>query len=659
MKPGRNDPCSCGSGRKYKNCCMKKANPGSQDFPETKPREPTADDWNLLYTLFRNSRYDELEKLTGSLIDLYPDAGRAWKLYALSLHMQNKDALPAIQKAVELLPDDAEAHGTLAGLLCARGQLELAAVMGRRAVQINPGFAEGYNNLGMILKELGNIEESVLCYRRAIELKPDIPETSNNLGVVLQEQGHHQEAVSCFRKALLVKPEFSEAHNNLGLSLKELGDLQGALASCNRALEINPRFAKAFCNQGLILRELGRFGDEEQAYQQALTIDPDCVEAIVNQGRWLLSNGRMDDAERSFRRAIQLRPGSLEARVLLAQSRKARPGDENFTALSGWTDSGRPLSSVMSVSLHYALGKCFDDMGDFDNAFMHFMQGATLMRSTLEYDADQTSRRFDDIIRVFSPAAIERLKGAGNPSDLPIFVLGMPRSGTTLVERIIASHPQVHGAGELPDLARIVQRDEAGAAALYPENVEKIDRSVLARWASEYVAILRRRAPESVRITDKMPANFLFIGLLHVMLPNARIIHVRRDPVDTCLSCFIQHFTSGQDYSYDLVELGRYYADYTRLMHHWRDVLPAEAMLEIQYEDLVSHQETEARRLIGFCGLDWDDACMRFHLGNQAIHTASVTQVRQPIYTSSVKRWKNYEKHLAPLLTGLGELKAG
>jgi hypothetical protein len=232
----------------------------------------------------------------------------------------------------------------------------------------------------------------------------------------------------------------------------------------------------------------------------------------------------------------------------------------------------------------------------------------------------------------------------------------MPRSGTTLTEQIIASHPDVHGAGELPDLMTIAQRDVAGMGAVFPNNIPALDQAGLGAWGADYVAGLHSRAPDAGRITDKMPANFLAIGLIHMMLPNAKIIHVNRNPVDTCLSCFMQLFSSRQEQIYDLAELGRYYVDYARLMGHWRSVLPAGAFLDVQYEDIVADQETQARRMIAFCGLDWNDACIDFHKSKRSIRTASVTQVRQPIYKSSVERWRPYEKFLGPLLDALGDL---
>jgi hypothetical protein len=247
------------------------------------------------------------------------------------------------------------------------------------------------------------------------------------------------------------------------------------------------------------------------------------------------------------------------------------------------------------------------------------------------------------------------LRGGGDSSRLPIFVLGMPRSGTTLTEQIIASHPQVHGAGELPYLMEIARRD-IGSGSVFPNNLHSLDRMKLTAMAAEYVTRLQRRAPGMRHITDKMPSNFYAVGLIHLMLPNARIIHVKRNPVDTCLSCFTQPFSSEQNYTFDLAELGRYYVDYFRLMQHWREVLPTGAFLDVQYEDIVADKEVQARRIIEYCGLEWNDACLDFHKNKRAVQTASAVQVRQPIYQSSVERWRKYERFLGPLLDALGDV---
>ena len=547
-KPGRNDPCPCGSGKKYKKCCQDKS--GSHS--------PTPAECNQLIALFNAGHYPELESRARSLVGRYPDSGFAWKVLGAALQIQGKDSLAALRKTAELLPGDAVAHYNLGNILHERGRLNEAEASYRRALQIEPGGADMHTNLGKTLQDMGRIEEAGASYRRALQIKPD----------------------------------HAEAHNNLGETLME--------------------------------------------------------------------SGRLDEAEASLRRALQIRPDYLKVRLSLALVRKVKADDENLAALIAVDEAARnsatPLSGEDAVCLHFALGKSYDDIGDHAKAFPYFLEGNRLKRATFDYDPDETARRIDSIMHNFDMATMDRLRG-GDPSHLPIFILGMPRSGTTLVEQIISSYPGVHGAGELVDLAAILRHDIAGA--VFPDNLHSLDQARLTAWGAEYVAGLQRRAPDARRITDKMPANFLAVGLIHLMLPNAKIIHVNRNPVDTCLSCFTQLFKDGQEFTYDLAELGRYYVDYARLMEHWRKVLPDGAFLDVRYEDIVADQEAQSRRLIEYCGLEWDDACLDFHQSKRAVRTASMAQVRQPIYKSSVERWRPYEKFLGPLFDALGELVPG
>src|SRR5574340_752595 len=568
MRVGRNDPCVCGSGEKYKKCCQGKSEQRPpalswQQNGNTYVRNGSAkstvsaeDEFDRLIALYHAERYIELENWTRSLLERHPEAGFIWKMLSASLLAQGKDALLALQKATRFLPDDAVVH----------------------------------YNLGNNFKKLGGLEEAEVSYRRA----------------------------------LLIEPDFAEVHSNLGNTLLEQGRLDEAEASCRQAIRIKPDLAEAHYNLGIVLNE----------------------------------QGRLDEAEASHRRALEIDPDFVEGRFSLALVRKVQAGDENLAALVAIEEAAQkgatPLSDKEAVYLHFALGKSYDDTGDYEKAFPHFLKACKLKRATFDYDPDRTTQHFASIMRVFDQPAMDRLRGGGDPSHLPIFVLGMPRSGTTLTEQIIASHPEVHGAGELPDLMAIARRDIAGAA--FPDNLPLLDRERLAAWGAEYVAGLRRRAPDAPHITDKMPENFLAVGLIHLMLPNAKIIHVNRNPVDTCLSCFTTLFNHKQEHTYDLAELGRYYADYARLMEHWRKLLPGGAFLDVQYEDIVADQEAQARRIIEYCGLEWNDACLDFHKNKRPISTASMTQARQPTYKSSVERWRPYEKFLGPLLDALGEL---
>ena len=574
---------------------------------------------------------------------------------------QHDAARVSIRRAAQLKHDFAEEHNKLGLAFLERRQLDDAVNSFRRALQFKPDFARAHNNLGLALLELRQYDDAAASFRNALQLNPDSAEAHSNLGNVLKILGHLEEAVKNCRRAIEIKPNFAEAYNNLGWALEELGQFDDAASNYRRAIELKPNFVMALSNLGHAMRELQQHDGAAECYRRALEIDPNFIEARLGAAELSMESGAMTEAEEMFRSVLKIDPANLEARILIAKANKVKAGDDNLAALKEAQAAAQngilSIPDKVTIRLHFALGKSFDDIGDYDSAFPHFLAGCKLKRATLKYDANQATQFFDGIMRVFSQETLERLRGGGNPSRLPIFVLGMPRSGTTLTEQIIASHPEVYGAGELDDIIKISQRDITGTGVHFPNNIPALDHAELARWAADYVTGLQQRAPDARHITDKMPGNFPALGLIHLMLPNAKIIHVNRNPVDTCLSCYTNLF--GNDnvgYSYDLVELGRYYADYARLMQHWRTVLPAGAFLDVRYEDIVADQENQARRIIDFCELDWNDACIDFQKNKRSIHTASVTQVRQPLYKSSVERWRPYEKFLGPLLDTLGDL---
>jgi tetratricopeptide (TPR) repeat protein len=671
VKPGRNAPCPCGSGKKYKQCCGKpESGLPVQSRPQKTPiaapgsraqDAPPADEISRLVALYNACRHAELENRSRLLVERHPDSGLGWKLLSASLLMQGKDALLALQSATKFLSGEAELHSNLGHALMKQGRGGEAEASFRRALQIKPDYADAHYNLSRTLLEQGRLDEAEASLRRALKIKPDFVDALNNLGTVLMGQGRFADAAASFRQALKVQPGFADAHSNLGNAYAEQGLLAEAEANLRLALEIKPDFADAHCILGNCFMKQGRSDEAEASLRRALEIKPDFADAHCNLGGIFTELGRIAEAEASLRRALEIKPNFAEARYSMAQIRRVKADDENLAALVAIEEAAQsgvtPLSYKDTMLLHFALGKCYDDTGEHEKAFPHFIKGCQLRGDTLKHDKEQVARRFATIMRIFDRAAMDRLRGAGNPSHLPIFILGMPRSGTTLTEQIIASHPEVHGAGELPDLTAIMLPDIAGVA--FPDNLGLLDQALLAAWGAEYVAGLQRHAPDAHRITDKMPANFFAVGLIHLMLPNAKIIHVNRNPVDTCLSCFSKLFTFGQEFTYDLAELGRYYVGYARLMEHWRNVLPAGAFLDVQYEDIVADQEAQSRRIIEYCGLEWSDACIDFHKNKRSVRTASVTQVRQPIYRSSVERWRPYEKFLGPLLDALGDLVPG
>jgi tetratricopeptide (TPR) repeat protein len=419
-----------------------------------------------------------------------------------------------------------------------------------------------------------------------------------------------------------LKPDFPHALNNLGASLRSLGRPGEAIPVLQRALALKPDFIEAWANLASTQEELGEIAAALSTVRKALAINPTSAHA------WHTLSGlktfAADDPD--------IPP--MEAALAAAEARRAR--DDR-------------------ISLSFALGKAWMDLRDADRAFTYLDAANQLRRATFTYDVEAEARAFDDAAKAFTPELMRHLAGAGDPSELPIFVVGMPRSGTTLVEQILASHPLVHGAGEL----KVLEETLIAAAArgdidpVYPQMAQSLTPASLAKLGRAYVDQVAALGPGKERVVDKMPGNFRLAGLIHLMLPNARIIHCRRDPVDTCLSCYAQNFAIGQRFAFELRELGLYYRAYERLMARWRAVLPADRFLEVTYEEVVDDLEGQARRLIAFCGLPWDEACLKFYETRRPVRTASVSQVRQPIYRSSVARWKPYEHQLAPLIEAL------
>jgi hypothetical protein len=309
------------------------------------------------------------------------------------------------------------------------------------------------------------------------------------------------------------------------------------------------------------------------------------------------------------------------------------------------------------MSLYYALGKSYDDIKSYDQAFDFYIKGAAIKRGKIKYSNEEETSRIDAIINIVDKKFIEKFSQEDmNPSSLPIFIIGMPRSGTTLTEQIIASHPKVFGAGELDYFMHMIQEKGTEKNGGYPYKLKDLTQADMRTWGNEYIRKLRLKHKDKKFITDKMPANYLNLGLIHIILPHAKIIHVKRNPIDTCISCFTHLFNRNQDATYDLAEVGRHYANYARLMEHWRQVLPKDSFFEVQYEAIVDDIEKETRKILEYCNLPWDPSCLNFYELKRNVRTASMTQVRQPIYNSSVERWRHYEKKIGPLLKELDGL---
>jgi tetratricopeptide (TPR) repeat protein len=429
--------------------------------------------------------------------------------------------------------------------------------------------------------------------------------------------------------------------------LSDMGRSGEALARFQQAISNQPDNAQAHSDLASKLHDLGRPDDAVSHFRQALAIEPDYAAAHLGLGVVLAAVGKQNDAKRSFEKAIELEPASCAAYFHLGLASRFSSDNHHFLAMQQLAEDMTALSPENQIYLHFALAKAYRDLGDYDRSFHHLLKGNGLKRHQAPYF--DRKKLNDRVQAVFSSVLMQNMAGTGNPSPRPVFIVGMHRSGSTLVEQILASHPKCFGAGELFDISELAKELRGPDGAEFPESMPSLSERQLPMLAERYLATLNRMSPTAERVTDKMPGNFAYIGLIHLMFPNARIIHTRRDPRDTAISCF-----STKDLVYlDLAELGRFYRNYRSLMSHWRRVIPDGVILEVDYELLVDDFDTQARRIVSHCGLEWHDACTAFYRNERPVMTASVGQVHQPIYRSSVGRWQGYEKFLQPFLEAL------
>jgi len=530
-----------------------------------------------------------------------------------------------------------------------------AALSLRAAARVAPTDAAVWKDLGIVQAAMGRLIEAVACYDKAIALEPDHAGALSNRGAALMELKRPDDALASYDRALATNPHSAIALNNRGYALTKLGRAKEALSSCEAAIALKPDYFSAHSNRGVALFQLGREEEALASYDKAIALKPDYAPAYDNKGAALLRLGRVEEASAAFEAAIRLAPKIAHYYHHLAISKRFERDDPRLRAMEALAQENSSLDSDERIYAHFALGKALADVEDYEGSFRHFSLGNVLKRMQTAYDE---ARVLGDLERRRATGARESLNrhyGCGDPSPVPVFVVGMPRSGTTLVEQILASHGGVHGAGEIDDfdLAVADLGGAAGSAVHRPEVISYMSGDDFRRLGTNYLRRIQVAAPSARRIVNKMTENFRFAGLIALALPNARIVHVRRDPVDTCVSCFSTLFVKNLSYACDLAELGRYYRAYETLMNFWRDVLPQGVMIDVQYEDVIADIEGQGRRILDHCGLEWDPRCLDFHRHQRAVRTASLAQVRRPLYASSVGRWRRYEAFLEPLLASL------
>ena len=576
----------------------------------------------------------------------------AWSNLGIILQESGKfeASLQCLERVLAMQQESAGAHNNLANTYKLLGRLTQAQTHYEQAIRLQPDYAEAHSNLAFLLSGQGKFDAAVAAGRQAVELNPQLVDAYLNLAEAETSRLRHGDALRWLDALNVFAPKHAAALTARGQLLKKLERFDDALVCARQAVEAAPQNANAYNTLGQILQALGRHDEALAAFDRAASL-PGAVaeEALISRATLFQESGNKEAAVSAFEQALEAFPNSARIMAARAESKTYQANDADIAAMEQGLLQAQQSSLGDRMSLHFALAKAYLDTGNSAQAFVHMDRGNQLKRSTFHYDANATGAWMGSVAERFTPALQARYAGAGVASSLPVFIIGMPRSGTTLVEQILASHPQVHGAGELSILRRLVE-----AAGAFPEAAGQWPTAELARLGQAYLDHVAPLAKGKARLIDKMPTNFLYAGMLPLMLPGARIIHCRRDPVDTCLSCYSKQFSGDLSFTYDQAELGHFYRAYDRLMAHWRSVLPASSFIEVDYEAVVDDLETQARRLLDFIDLPWDDACLNFHTTRRVVRTASVSQVRQPIYTSSKGRWRKHAAHLQPLLAALG-----
>lgn len=558
----------------------------------------------------------------------------------------------------ELSLPQALAH---AEALVQEGRLPEAEALCRQVLAVAPHSHRAYYILSLIANGVGKLPAAVELIGKAIEIERAVALYHRDLGEFCRRLGHFDKAIAAGKRAAALSPEDPDVHYSLGVALSDRGEPVAAIACYRRALELAPFHKFAWNGLGVELQKTGDQADAEKAYARAVAIHN--AEEQNKQGVIHSEQGRLEEARRCFDEAIAAQPDFVQAHYNLCALKTYTAEDPHLTILEQLVQASFSMPIKARIRYNFVLGKAREDVGDYEGAFQAYAEGNRLQHSLQPYDeeADEASNReLRQMIRVFDRAFFERHKSIRpqNAQRTPVFIVGMPRSGTTLIEQILSSHPSLFGAGERMDLTEVI----SGALSLGPKRafldvVEGLSASDLAALGDAYLERLWKLAPDAVYITDKMPGNYLYLGMIHLMLPQAKIIHTMRDPMASCFSCYATLFSEPMAYTYDLGTLGRHYVRYMELMQHWKEVLPPGMVLDVHYEDMVDDLEGQSRRILEHLGMDWNEACLEFYRNERPVKTASVGQVRQPIYHTSVARWEHFRTNLEPLLQIVGNYR--
>jgi tetratricopeptide (TPR) repeat protein len=608
------------------------------------------------HSYLQSGRLADAEQLYRKVVAASPAGSAAVRAQALTglgstlLALgRREEAIASFEEAVALAPDLVEAHYEMGVALSLLKRDDEAVAIWEKALAIDPDFAEAACALGRALDALGRHEDAIGRFEQALDVDPDYAEARFGLATVELALGRHTDALASFDKALASQPDHAASLCGRARVLSALGRHDEAVASCERAAALSPADARIAVELAHALDLAERTSEAIAVCERAVSLDPNLASAHAELGSLRAISGDIDAGRAAYDKALALEPRNPEHYLTAVAARRVARDEPLLRRMEALASDIASLSDAEQASLHLALGKAYADVGEHERSFQHFLAGRTLKRRAIHYNARTAVGLMRRIEQIFTSTLMASRAGSGDPSPAPIFVVGMPRSGTTLTEQILASHPDVFGGGERRALAPL-------AGPTFPDNVPALPPDAFRALGATYVAGLTALAPTAARITDKLPSNYIYIGLIRLAMPNAHIIHMRRDPIDTCLSCFTTAFKGDFiPFSYDLGELGQQYRAYARLMAHWRTVLGADAFLEVDYEALVADFEPQARRIIDYCGLPWNDSCLAFYDTRRPVRTASMVQVRQPIYNSSVGKWRPPDPVLKPLLDALEE----
>jgi tetratricopeptide (TPR) repeat protein len=576
--------------------------------------------------------------------------------FALALAKQNagrsKEAAALYRGVLANDPTHAYAYHNLGLILAETGRAGLAIPLLWYATQLMPELPDAHNSYGNVLMKAGKREEAEGEIRKAINFAPQVPIYRFNLANLLSSMGRHEEAEAAFREAIRLDPNYVEALNNLGNTLRNLKRPDEARRAFEQVLAVKPGYAMAHNNIGNLNRDAGALAEAEANYLEAIRHDPKLAIAYFNLGNVLRDSGRTAEAASAFRKAIELEPRNADAYRHLVQVERLPPEDGLVAYMQSLYENALTPDSE-KIHLSFALGRVFDQSKKWDDAFRYFEAGNKLHRKTFSYDIRSERSLLARIGKFYSAEKVARMPGSGIKDDTPVFIIGMIRSGTTLIEQILASHPAVEGGGELPYVQDAVNELYSSTRLPFPDCTKDLTAAHAKTLGEEYLSKIRGRFGVAARrITDKMPQNFLYGGLISQILPEARFIYMKRNPLDVALSAFGIHFTDPHPYAYDLAELGQYCRFSEQVMAHWIGLFGSKILVQ-PYEALVENYEAELRKILDFLELPFDPACLEFYKTQRSVATASASQVREKLNANSIGRWKPYERHLRNLKAAL------